>query len=95
MDRQLIKHGSDWHDLAARLIAPPVTYEPGFRSPCGGVTNYREAVAWIISHDGGTLSEKEHHFAHDMQRNLHWGTPSPKQARWLDAILEKMGGYWA
>ena len=94
--RQLTKNGSDWHDLAAMLTAPPATFQPESDAHNGGVTNYREAVNWIIASDAGNLSKKEYRFIHDMQRNrARWGRPSEKQAAWIDGILERLGGYWA
>ena len=91
--RQLKKTGSDWHDLAARLTTPEVMYPPAGNPGC--VTNYREALDWIAANDGGLLSAKEARFVSDMRRNLsRWGNPTPKQAGWIDSLLEKTRGYW-
>ena len=93
--RQLQKTGSDWHDLAARLTAPAVKHHPEPDADCGGVTNYREAVNWIIANDDGGLSEKECRFVRDMRRYLsRSSSPTPKQADWIDALLERTGGCW-
>ncbi len=94
--RQLSKNGSDWHDLAARLTAPAMAHHPEPDADYGGVSSCREALDWIVAHDAGLLSMKEARFIHDMRRNLaRWGRPTPKQADWIDALLEKTGGYWA
>ncbi len=93
--RQLSKNGSDWHDLAARLtiLAPVGRPEaaPGF----SGIRSYRAAVSWIIANEDGALSDKEHEFITNMQRTLiRRSQPTPKQAKWIDDILERQGGYW-
>ena len=94
--RQLSKCGSDWHDLAAKLTAPAVMHAPWSAGNPGCVTTYSEALNWIAANDGGFLSAKEARFVSDMRRNLsHWGSPTPKQADWIDGLLEKTGGCWA
>jgi hypothetical protein len=91
--KQLSKHGADWHDLAARLTAPVPVASPDANF-CG-VRSYGEAVAWIIAHEDGNLSDKERAFLENMKVSLSRRVPTPKQSKWLGDILERCGGYWA
>ena len=91
--RQLTAAGADWHDLAARLTAPMVTYQPNPEARCSGIRSYRAAVSWIIANEDGNLSDKEYEFITNMQRTLiRRSQPTSKQAKWIDDILDGKGG---
>ncbi len=86
--------GSNWHDLAAMFTVPVVMYQPEPDARRGGVASYHEAVDWIAANHCDP-SEKEWCFLYHMKLNLvRGGRPTPKQADWIDALLEKTGGYW-
>ena len=86
LKRQLAKVGLDFNDLAETLTAG--RSEPGSDQVC----NHREVLAWIISTNLGQLSEKEHEFVLNMSDWVRTRDPTPKQAKWIDNIFERLGG---
>ena len=87
--RQLSKNGSDWHDLADRLTAPEPTAEDD--SPVV-FSDYATAVEWLLATDCGDLTKREIEFLESMRRILRRWPPRPKQAQWIEGLVERLGG---
>ncbi len=89
IERQLIKAGLTFHDLADRLTAPEAAAEddalPVF-------TNYGAAVEWALATDRGDLTAREIDFLESMRGILRKWPPKPKQARWIEALVERFNG---
>ncbi len=89
ISRQLEKAGLNFHDLADRLAAP----EPAAEDDAPPVfTDYAEAVEWILATDCGDLTAREIDFLESMRGILRKWPPRPKQAVWIRALVEQLGG---
>ena len=87
IDRQLRKHGASFNDLATVLTChSPATADT--------LRTYPEATEWLLAR-AEELTAKELRFVHDMRGILRRYPPRPKQARWLVALVERLGGEWA
>jgi len=90
--RQLAKAGTDWHDLADRLTSAPET--PAEINEPRVFYDYLTAVEWILATDCGELSANDIRFAESMRSILYRFPPRPKQAAWLRALVERLGGHF-
>ncbi len=91
IERQLEKAGLSFHDLADRLTAPEAVAEddaPAVFSDYGG------AVDWVLATDSGELTAREIDFLESMRGILRKWPPRPKQARWIEALVERFGGWF-
>ena len=89
--RQLQKAGLSFHDLADRLTAP----EPAAEDDALPVfSDHAAAVEWLLTIDCGDLSVREIEFLESMRSNLRKWPPKPKQARWIEALVERLGGWF-
>ena len=88
--RQLSKAGADWHDLAARLTMAPDSAADGDAPAV--FSDYAAAVEWLMTVDCGDLSAREIEFLESMRGILRKWPPRPKQAGWIRALVEKLGG---
>ncbi len=89
MKRQLAKVGLDFHDLADQLTAPEAAAEDDAPAV---FTDYSAAVESLLASDRGDLSVREIRFLESMRGILRRWPPRPKQAAWLRALVEKLGG---
>ena len=89
--RQLSKAGADWHDLADKLTAPET---PADSDDLPVFTDYAEAVDWALAADCGELSAYEYSFLESMAEILRKWPPRPKQAKWIRALVERLGGWF-
>ena len=91
IERQLAKAGLSFHDLADRLAAPAVATEddalPVF-------TDYAAAVEWLLASDCGDFTAREIDFLESMRGILRKWPPRPKQAAWIRALVERIGGWF-
>jgi hypothetical protein len=88
--RQLKRAGATWHNLADKLTSEP---EPPADGHSSAVFNdYLIATEWILATDCGQLSARDIRFVESMHDILYRWPPSAKQATWLRAICEKLGG---
>ena len=88
--RQLANAGLSFHDLADRLAAPEAATEDDVLP----VSDYAAAVEWLLATDCGDLRAREIEFLESMRDILRKWPPRPKQARWIEALVERLGGYW-
>ena len=89
--RQLQKAGLSFHDLADRLTAP----EPAAEDDALPVfSDHAAAVEWLLTIDCGDLSVREIEFLESMRSILRKWPPKPKQARWIEALVERLGGWF-
>jgi len=93
IDRTLRASGLDWHDFTSALtpaLSPPVRARAETKRP----RTWLEIANWCaLCPQAGTLSTKDMNFVLDMVRNLRrYREPTPKQAKWLRSIFEKLGG---
>ncbi len=91
IERQLRKAGLTFHDLADRLTAPEVAAEDDAPAV---FTDYAAAVEWILVTDCGDLTAREIDFLESMRGILRKWPPKPKQARWIEALVERLGGWF-
>ena len=91
MKRQLAKVGLDFHDLADQLTAPEAAAEDDAPAV---FTNYGAAVEWLLATDAGDLTAREIDFLESMRGILRRWPPKPKQARWIEALVERLGGWF-
>lgn len=92
LDRQLARAGLSWTDLADRLTAAPVVLGP---VGAGDVLRSWCAVAtWIVARPKWTPSPREADFVGSMCAILSEPStqPTPKQAKRLAGIAERLGG---
>ena len=89
IERQLHKAGLTFHDLADRLTAPEVAAEDDAPAV---FTDYAAAVEWILATDCGELTAYEVSFLVSMSEILEKWPPRQKQARWIRALVAKLGG---
>ena len=90
--RQLSKAGADWHDLADRLTSAPETPADSDVPPV--FTDYAEAVEWLLGSDCGDLTARDIDFLGSMRGILRRFEPRPKQAAWIEALVERLGGWF-
>ncbi len=91
IERQLHKAGLTFHDLADRLTAP----EPAAEDDAPAVfPDYAAAVEWLLASDCGDLSARDIDFLESMRGILRRWPPRPKQARWIEALVERLGGWF-
>ncbi len=89
--RQLQKAGLSFHDLADRLTAP----EPAAEDDALPVfSDHAAAVEWLLTIDCGDLSLREIEFLESMRSILRKWPPKPEQARWIEALVERLGGWF-
>ena len=89
--RQLQKAGLSFHDLADRLTAP----EPAAEDDALPVfSDHAAAVEWLLTIDCGDLSVREIEFLESMRSILRKWPPKPEQARWIEALVERLGGWF-
>ena len=88
--RQLSKVDADWHDLADRLTSAPETPAEGHEPPV--FHDYAEAAAWILASESGELTATQIRFVESMADTLRRWPASPKQARWIEALVHQLGG---
>ncbi len=91
MKRQLAKAGLDFHDLADRLTAPEAAAEDDAPAV---FSDYGAAVEWALATDAGDLTAREIDFLESMRGILRKWPPKPKQARWIEALVERLGGWF-
>ena len=89
--RQLGKAGLSFHDLADRLTAPEAVAEDDAPAV---FSEYGEAVDWVLATDSGDLTAREIDFLESMRGILRKWPPKPKQARWIEALVERLGGWF-
>jgi len=91
LKRQLAKVGLDFNDLAGMLAAPEAAAKddalPVF-------SDHAAAVEWLLTIDCGDLSLREIEFLESMRSILRKWPPKPKQARWIEALVERLGGWF-
>lgn len=87
--RQLEKNGLNFNDLGGALLAAPA---PAPRHEAPVFYDYLTACEWIINTDCGELSARDIRFCEDMRDILSRWPPKLKQAAWLRALVEKLGG---
>ena len=91
ISRQLERAGLNFHDLADRLTAP----EPAAEDDAPAVfTDYAAAVEWLLTVDCGDLTAREIDFLESMRGILRKWPPKPKQAAWISALVERLGGWF-
>ncbi len=91
ISRQLERAGLNFHDLADRLTAP----EPAAEDDAPAVfTDYAAAVEWLLTVDCGDLTAREIEFLESMRGILRKWPPKPKQAAWISALVERLGGWF-
>lgn len=93
IDRLIRKEGRDWHDLTAALTgkAQQQTRQTHHQEP--PKSSWHEKAVYCAAREE-MLSGREIDFVHDMAAKLKWiGTPTPKQAAWLDAIYSRIKRY--
>ena len=91
IERQLHKAGLTFHDLADKLTAPEIAAEDDAPAV---FTDYAAAVEWILATDCGDLTAREIDFLESMRGILRKWPPKPKQARWIEALVERLGGWF-
>lgn len=91
IERQLDRAGLTFHNLADRLTAPEM---PAQRHDAPVFHDYAAAVEWLLASGRGDLTAREIDFLESMRGILRRFEPTPKQADWIDGLLEKTGGYW-
>ena len=89
IQRQLVKAGADWHDLAVAMLVTPV---PAPRHEAAAFYDYLQACEWALRTNCGALPAHVLRFAEDMRGILYRYPPTPKQAAWLRGLVEKLGG---
>ena len=89
IERQLVKAGLSFHDLADRLTAPEAAAEDDAPAVFSG---YGAAVEWLLTVDCGDLSARDIDFLESMRGILRRFEPRPKQARWIEAPGGGLGG---
>ena len=57
-------------------------------------SDYAAAVEWLLATDCDDLSARDIDFLESMRGILRRWPPRPKQARWIEALVERLGGYW-
>ena len=87
--RILDKHGFNFNDLAIALLAEPVT-RIVYRGP-EPKSEWRQIADWCVDHEEW-MSHKDFEFVASMRLILSQpGTePTPKQAKWLQNILDRI-----
>ncbi len=88
---QLTKAGLSFHDLADQITAPET---PAESDAPAVFTDYREAVDWALVTDCGELTAREIDFLESMRGILRKWPPKPKQARWIEALVERRGRWF-
>jgi len=89
ISRQLGKAGASWHDLADRLTTAP---DSAADSDVPPVSDYAEAVEWLLAADAGELTARDIDFLESMRGILRRFEPRPKQAAWIRGLVERLGG---
>jgi hypothetical protein len=92
ISRQLGKAGASWHDLADRLTTAPDSAADSDAPPV--FSDYAAAVEWLLASDCGDLSARDIDFLESMRGILRRWPPRPKQARWISALVERLGGWF-
>ncbi len=87
--RQLHKAGLSFHDLADLLTTPE---PPAQRHDAPVFHDYAAAVDWLLASDCGDLTARETDFLESMRGTLRKWSPKSKQARWIEALVERLGG---
>ncbi len=57
-------------------------------------TDYAAAVEWLLASDCGDLTAREIDFLESMRGILRKWPPRPKQAAWIRALVERIGGWF-
>ncbi len=57
-------------------------------------TDYAAAVEWLLTVDCGDLTAREIEFLESMRGILRKWPPKSKQARWIEALVERLGGWF-
>ena len=91
IERQLHKAGLTFHDLADRLTAPEAAAEDDAPAV---FTNYAAAVEWLLATDCDDLTAREIEFLESMCSILRKWPPKPRQARWIEALVKRLGGWF-
>ncbi len=89
LGRQLDSLDLNFNDLAIALLAEPIT-QIVYRDPAP-LSDWSEIADWCAGHLGW-LSDKEADFIVNMCRTLRraGAEPTPKQAKWLQDILDRI-----
>ena len=90
--RQLDKVGASWNDLADLLTADPGAAAEDDTLPV--FSNCTAAVEWLLAPDCGDLTAREIEFLESMRGILREWPPKPKQARWIEALVERRGRWF-
>ena len=92
ISRLLQAAGLDWHDLAAACTVPAVAPIPASHVPRHAHASFGDLARAARDLDRGQLTAKERSFVADMVQRGFAFHPSPKQAAWVDDILDRLRG---
>ena len=87
--RTLKSNESDFHTLAKMLTSTPVTRIVYRDAPKPEPTEWAAKAAFCAAR-AGNLNPKETEFVNDMTVRLKYGSPTERQAAWLDTIWSRL-----